>query len=65
VTAGGFVLERIMLALFVVGVVLALFVGILVLLDVWRSRPRPPQHLSDSAGSAQFAQQQEEARGRR
>jgi hypothetical protein len=35
---------------------------------LWRPRrPPPPQHLSDSAGSAQFAaaRRDEEARGRR
>jgi uncharacterized membrane protein affecting hemolysin expression len=48
---------------------LAMFVGIVlsILFTARRTRPPPPQHLSDSAGSAQFAaaRRDEEARGRR
>lgn len=46
---------------------LFMFVGT-ALSILWRPRrPPPPQHLSDSAGSAQFAaaRQEAEARGRR
>lgn len=48
---------------------LLIFVFVATALSIlWRPRrPPPPQHLSDSAGSAQFAaaRRDEEARGRR
>jgi hypothetical protein len=54
-------------------IVLYLFIFVIVgtvasiLFCARRSRPPPPQHLSDSAGSAQFAaaRRDEEAMGRR
>lgn len=63
--AGGVAEERVILDLLIAAAVILATSAVIFVYAYCRSRPPPPQPLSDSAGSAQFAQQQEEARGGR